>query len=94
MPVPKDLTGTYRQIAHKLRWTKDAPPRPDTNSERPRRGKRGPYLDEDDPTLVTFEEDDAVNVPALLAQGAIEPYTPPKPKRTTKKGGDDGKDRS
>lgn len=97
MPVAKDHTGTYRQVAHKLRIQKDPGCGPHKESARPRKGKRGPYLDSDDePTLITIDADDAVDVPRLLAQGAIVPYSPPKPKRTTKtkKGGDDGKDGS
>lgn len=89
MPVDKKHVGTYRQVAWKLRIHKDDGP--DKVSERPRQGKRGPFKDLDEPTLVEIEADDNINVEALLRQGAIEPYTPPKPKRATKKGGDDGK---
>lgn len=93
MPVEKQHTGTYRQVAHKLRIQKDPGCGPHKESVRPRKGKRGPYLDSDDePTLITFDEDDAVDVERLLAIGAIKPYSPPKPKRATKtKGADDGK---
>ena len=94
MPVPKELTGTYRQVAWKLRIAKDSGP--DKVSERPRKGKRGPYQDNDEPTLVEIAADDNINVEAMLAQGAIEPYTPPKPTKPTKptKGASNGKARS
>lgn len=91
MAVPKELTGTYRQVAWKLRIQKDVGAGPHKESVRPRKGKRGPYLDDDEPTLIEIEEDDAIDVESLLAQGGIVKYTPPKPKRNKKKGGDDGK---
>ena len=88
MPVAKEHVGTYRQVAHKLRIQKDPGCGPHKESFRPRKGKRGPYLDSDDePTLIEFEADDAADVPRLLAQGAIVPYSPPKAKRATKKKG-------
>ena len=69
--------------------------REDKLSERPRAGRRGNwmhFLDNPDanhgdtpgPTLVTFEADDTLDVPALLRQGAIRLPTakqlPPKTK--------------
>lgn len=65
---------TYRQIAHRLRWWRRAPrgKRARVESERPR-NKAGDYLDTDAPTLVTFRDDDSVDIVALLAQGAIVP---------------------
>jgi hypothetical protein len=66
---------TFRVIAWKLRVQR-GPGRGDKNVERPRMPKRGPYLDSDDkPTLLTIDEHDQVNVPALLASGAIIPWS-------------------
>lgn len=81
--VPDDRLGPYVQIAHKLRFTKDAPPRVDRLAERPRKGSKargwGEFLDDPDaaygaepgPTLLEFDADDAVDVDALLVSGAI-----------------------
>lgn len=70
----------YRQIAHKLRI--ERPGHPHRESMRPRAGQRGDwreFLDSDDnPTLVEFYADDRVDIPALLRQGAIVEWTPPK----------------
>lgn len=73
-------TGTYIQIAHRLRIQR-GPGRPDKLSERPRAGSRergwGAFTDSPDkPTLITFDEYDQVDVDALLRSGAIVPYTP------------------
>ena len=73
MPVAPEHLGPWRQIAQRLRFTKDAPPRADRVSERPRHPKTLAFLDEDAPTLITFEPDDAVDVPSLLRAGAIMP---------------------
>jgi len=75
--VDLDIT-TYRQMAHRLRIQR-GPGRPDRVSERPRKGNRsfgwGEYADSDEqPTLITFDEHDRVDVPALLAIGAIVPW--------------------
>lgn len=100
MAVPEHLRGPFVQIAQRLRFTKDAPPRADRVSERPRKGKPGAWLefldDIDAPhpgcTLVTFDADDAVDVASLLASGAIRvaraDQLPPveKPKRGPKRG--------
>ncbi len=76
------------QIAHQLRFTRRTPPRADRLSARPREGSRergwGRFLDNPDalhgdepgPTLVTFDNDDAVDVVALLRQGAIREPMP------------------
>jgi hypothetical protein len=81
MPVLKEHLGPWVQIAHVLRFTKDNPPRQDRESVRPRGGSKergwGDFLDDAEPTLITFEPDDAVDVPALLRAGAIQSYTPP-----------------
>jgi len=87
MPVDPENLGPFIQIVHRLRWTKDAPPRVDRISERPRNRQTGAYLDGDVPTLVTFEEDDAIDVPALLTQGALRPYVAPKARPSAAKGG-------
>jgi hypothetical protein len=76
MPVAPEHLGPWVQIAHVLRFTKDQPPRTDRESARPRKGSKGnwgEFLDLDAPTLVSFEPDDAVDVPALLRAGAIQP---------------------
>jgi hypothetical protein len=80
MPVAPEHLGPWVQIAHVLRFTKDQPPRQDRESARPRKGSKGnwgEFLDLDEPTLVSFEPDDAVDVPALLRAGAIMPPPPP-----------------
>lgn len=63
----------YRQNSHKLRI--HHPGRPDRMSVRPRGGSRergwGRFLDEDNPTLVSFEEGDQVDVASMLRIGAI-----------------------
>ena len=72
----------YRQLTLRLRVQR-GPGRHDLVSERPnRKDKAGNriYLDSDDsPTLVTFDEHCQVDIPALLAIGAITEYTPPEP---------------
>jgi len=99
MSVLPEHIGPWVLIAHQLRFTKDAPPRVDALVARPRAGRRGNWLhfldnpdanhgDEPGPTLVTFEPDDALDVPALLKQGALRaptakqlpPTKPPKGK--------------
>lgn len=101
MAVPEHLRGPWVQVAHVLRFTKDAPPRDDRESVRPRKGQRDgwrEFLDNPDaahgdtpgPTLVTFDADDAIDVEALLRQGALRvpradqlpPADKPKPRRT------------
>lgn len=98
MTVPEHLRGPFVQIAQRLRFTQDTPPRADRVSERPRKGKPGnwqEFLDDPDAaypdcTLVTFDADDAVDVAALLASGAIRVARPDqlppveKPKRGPK----------
>lgn len=76
MPVPEHLRGPFVQVAQRLRWTKDAPPRHDRVSERPRNRHTGEYLDGDAPTLVTFDADDAIDVESLLRAGALRPHIP------------------
>jgi hypothetical protein len=86
MPVLKEHLGPWVQIAHVLRFTKDQPPRVDRESVRPRTGSKergwGDFLDDAEPTLISFEPDDAVDVPALLRAGAIQSLAAP-----SKKGG-------
>lgn len=44
---------------------------------RPQNTSRSQYLDSDDePTLVTFEDGALVDIPSLLATGAIVPWEP------------------
>ena len=96
MAVPRDLCGTYRQVAHRLRIQSDTPGAGSRDSERPRNKDTGRYLDNDE-TTVTILPTDAVDVAALLRSGAIVPLPPtPKaePKVDTQKGGNDGKGRS
>ena len=63
----------YRQITHRLRIQRGAG-RPDLVSERPRKQPRGRFLDEDNPTLVEFDEHCQVDAEELLKMGAIVPY--------------------
>jgi len=102
MPVAPEHRGPWVQITHVLRYTKDAPPREDRESARPRKGRRGDwreFLDDPDaahgaepgPTLVTFDADDALDVPALLRQGALrEPRADQLPPVKGKKGATSG----
>lgn len=63
----------YRQIAEKLRIQRGVG-RPDKVSTRPRDKTSGRYLDADNPTLIELDQWDQVDMPSLLADGAIEPY--------------------
>jgi len=67
------MDKTYRQITRKLRLRNGV-------SERPSQTVKGirVYTDDENPTLVTFDEQDAVNIPFLLSIGAIAEYKPPK----------------
>ncbi len=70
------MPRTFRQLAQRIRVQR--PGRPDLVSERPRQksGARH-FLDSDGaPTLVTFEDDDRVDVAYLLRIGAITPWPP------------------
>lgn len=90
------MPRTYRQLAQRIRVQR--PGRPDLVSERPREaaGQRR-FKDSDEaPTLVTFDDDDLVDVERLLRIGAIAPWPPvsggvaPTPKRRATTGGGDG----
>lgn len=69
------MSQTYRQITRKLRLTGGV-------SERPSKMVKGyrVYADEGEPTLVTFDAKEAVNIPFLLSMGAIVEYKPPTKK--------------
>ena len=70
------MGDTYRQITHRLRIQR-GPGRTDKISERPRNLMTGDFLDDaSNPTLITFDEYDQVNIPYLLTLGAIEPWKP------------------
>lgn len=72
----------YRQVTYKLRVQRGAG-RPDLVSTRPTKTGRkvGEYLDsEAEPTLVEFDEHCQVDIPSLLAMGAIVEWRPAKPK--------------
>ena len=99
MAVAEDMRGPWVQIAHQLRYTTDNGG-PDRLSARPREGKRGDwraFLDDPEakhgadpgPTLVTFRASDAVDVPALLRQGALRAPRPDQlpPSKAKPKGG-------
>lgn len=85
MPVPREFVGVqYRQNALTLKIYTDDKPSERRVSTRPLRrpdeapGVSNPYLDSDlDPTLVMFKADDQVDVPNLLATGAISEYKAP-----------------
>lgn len=92
--------GPYVQITQRLRVVRREVPHTQRECERPRQGKPGDwgdFLDDPDaaygskpgPTLVTFRADELVDVPALLASGAIRepradqlPRAKPKRQRT------------
>jgi hypothetical protein len=83
----------YRQLAHKLRINR-GPGRPDKYSERPRVGQRGnwrEFTDEDEPTLIEFDEFDQVDLAGLLRIGAIVPHTPPSTPERGSRGKTTGK---
>jgi len=68
------MAQVYRQLTHRIRIQR-GPGRPDKVSERPRDDVTGRFLDSDEePTLITFEEDDDVDIPWLLKIGAIVPW--------------------
>jgi hypothetical protein len=90
------MPTTYRQLTQRIRVQR--PGRPDLVSERPREtaGRRR-FKDTDDaPTLITFEDDDQVDVARLLRIGAIAPWpaadapAPVPRRRRAGKGGSDG----
>ena len=95
MPVPDGLVGRYIQQTHRLRFGKDAGDSfGHTVSERPfvtQRGKRifqdgGPGGDKSvkkEPTYVTIEVDDNINVQFHIDQGGLIPA--PVARRTTVK---------
>lgn len=73
---------TYRQITHKLRVSR-GPGKPELVSTRPcKKDKYGnrTYTDSDEnPTLVTFDEDCILDdLPFWLKIGALKEYTPPR----------------
>ena len=69
---------------------RQAPGGPKIEVLRPQNASRSQYLDSDEaPTLVTFEDTAGVDIPSLLATGAIVPWVPPKPARAVKEP-DDG----
>jgi hypothetical protein len=73
--VTKEQAGAYRQIGERLRISR-APGKGETLSER-QRARGGRYLDEDEPTMITLEEGDQVDVDFLIKVGAIEPKAEP-----------------
>lgn len=98
MPVPKEYTGVdYRQVAMTLKIYTDDKPSERRVSQRPRvhmdsaPGPGNPYTDSDEaPTLIRFKATDQVDVPGLLATGAIVEYKAPAKAEPPKaeKGGD------
>ena len=92
MPVTAEQAGTYKQIAHRLR-IHDAQG-VSVNHERPRTGTKGDwgaYLDSDEePTLITLNAGDQVDVPALLSAGGIQPYTNPRARKGVGNGKNSG----
>lgn len=68
--VASEHCGSYRQVAGKLRFQR-GPGRPDKVSERPRDPRTRAYTDDDAPTIVTLDEHDVADVPALLALGTL-----------------------
>jgi hypothetical protein len=75
--VPEVYVGVpFRQLAGSLKIYKVGRPSERRVSQRPADYTGGPFTDsEEKPTLITFEADDAVDVDALLATGAIMPHT-------------------
>ena len=80
---------TYRQITYKLRVSRGLG-KPDLVSARPsKKDKQGNriFTDSDEnPTLVTFDEDCILtDLPFWLQVGHLQEYNPPKPKGRPKK---------
>lgn len=70
----------YRQLSARLRVQRGAG-RPDLVSERPTDPKTKRFSDSDEsPTLIEFDEHCQVDIPFLLAIGAIAEYEPKKVK--------------
>ena len=65
----------YRQLTQRLRIQR-GPGRTDKISERPRNLMTGDFQDDANPTLITFDAYDQVNIPFLLSVGAIELWQP------------------
>ncbi len=80
--VTESQAGRYWQLSHRLRIAR-GPGVPDRVSERPRDRDSGRYLDYESPTVVEFEVGDLVDVPSLLAIGAIAPADAPHPSPPT-----------
>ena len=87
MPVDATTAGTYVQLSRGLRISRGAG-QPDRLSQRPMgEDRKGRFFKDDpttNPTLVTFEIGDQVDVASLLRIGAILPYQAPSPPRKGK----------
>lgn len=70
----------YRQIAARLRWRRVGERRLTCSSVRPRDEATGAFTDGGQ-TVVEFGPEDVVDVPLLLAIGAIAPLEPPRRRR-------------
>lgn len=79
MPVPAEYVGRpFRVLTRKLVVAKDdGTSRGQRELLRPIDSEKRPTDTEENPVLVTFEADDKVHVPSLLAIGAIAPWEPP-----------------
>ena len=74
----------YRVMCSGLRF-RQVPGGPKGTVRRPSDAAGEHYTDSaDSPTLVTFEATAEVDIPSLLATGAIVPWEPPKPVRAVK----------
>ena len=75
--VTPEQAGKYRQLAPTLRIA--VPGKGEREQSRPRRNgsDNGPFVDSDtEPTVIELEAGDPVDVPWLLAVGAIAPLPP------------------
>lgn len=80
MVQPEYIGRTYRLITHRLRIQR-GPGNPDKVVERPRAGSReagwSEFLDSDEnPTLITFDELDQIDVASHLRGGGLCEYAP------------------
>lgn len=72
------MSQTYRVIAKGIRVQR--PGRPHLEVKRPRNPDTGQFLDSDAaPTLITFADDDDVDIATLLRQGSIVAWPPSEP---------------